>query len=79
MDSLPEFLPRLSVSVTLLLSLWDKEDVYGANSVTDALLNATTVGDFEKQPTHLGPKSDFFFFFEKLDFNRLSTLDQKKP
>src|SRR4029434_6353805 len=65
-DSLPEFLPRLSLFVTLLLSL--TSGLLGVNKMSMQRIGlqmrslaASTVGEFKKEQRRLGPKSDFFF------------------
>ena len=71
MYSLPEFLPRLSLLVTLLLSL--TSGLLGVNKMSMQRIGLqmrslapATLGEFEKERTRLGPKSDFFWR-EKLD------------
>ena len=72
MYSLPEFLPRLSLFVTLLLSL--TSGLLGVNKMSMQRIGLqmrslapATLGEFEKERTRLGPKSDFIFWREKLD------------
>ena len=65
MYSLPEFLPRLSLFVTFLLSL--TSGLLGVNKMSMQRIGLqmrslapATLGEFEKERTRLGPKSDFF-------------------